>query len=216
MPTTEEIRIRETREKNKLLDQGDDSMIEYGEVISYAPEQKITGWGWLPFVQLINLLFFFVYMIFFLLETQYVRFTNVYAFFISFWVIGGVIWLAQLIAAAFFWYHNRRNANAKRSANEGGYMGLQFSKEVQQSVMISSLCYIIITWQTASWISQFHKTTGNSDPNVGVEPEWRIFITAYVVAFLASLVAIVFLIRATVANFNPTRVITPIYQKMEK
>ena len=61
----------------------------YAEVVSLGDE--LNTWTFISISQLLGFVFAVVYLVFFLLEVQYVRFTNVYVFWAIFWAIGAFL-----------------------------------------------------------------------------------------------------------------------------
>jgi hypothetical protein len=182
----------------------------YGEIVSYVNE--VSRWTWISVSQLTSLLFGVAYLVICLLETQHIRFTNVYAFWAAYWAVGGFLFVMQLASFIYFY-----SSNTKRDAKEpGGYYGSAFLRDVQLAFFIYTIWFIILTGSSASWLVKFGKTIGDSAPTVGLEPEWRVFNNLYNVAVSTTFIYIYVTMRAVIGHFNPLRITTLWYLNKSK
>lgn len=181
----------------------------YAQLVSFGTE--LGNWTWISVSQLICFFFAAIYFVFFLLETQHIRFTNVYVFFAIFWAIGGALLVMQTVSFVFFFKKNSediKDIDQRKTKNPSeGFMGAQFTRDIQMAFYFYILYFLVISASSASWLSKFGKTIGNSAPQVGVDPEWRVFNNLYNVATCTSIVFLAICLRAVIGHFYPLRVI---------
>lgn len=201
----------------------------YGEVTSYSPESRKPTV--LSITQAVSLGFFFVTLIFFLLETQHVRFINVYVYTVTYGVVGAVlILILQPISFIGYMWRNRIRNPQKRMAagDDHSFMGTHHTREIVIGLLSSIVGFLVIMWLLINWLNRFNKTcctSADSDPETVVGGalltpdeltmslfmQWRVFYSAFAVSSWISLVCTVWMFRAVLAHFNPLRVITHIY-----
>src|SRR5690349_2395759 len=103
----------------------------FGEVVTYAPEAKKPTL--LSITQLVSLGFFFVTMIFYLLEVEHVRFINVYVWTVTYGAVGAfLILILQVIGFIGYMWRNRIRSGKAGMAGEGdhSYMGAHHTREL--------------------------------------------------------------------------------------
>lgn len=189
----------------------------YGEVVTFGEEARFMSyWSLIAVSQLISFFFAAIYLVFFLLETQHVRFTNVYVFFAIFWSIGGFLVLMQTASFIYFYWKNTKVVPTKKSNDVDGFMGASFTRDIQLAFYFFILYYLVITASSSSWLSKFGKTIGNSAPTVGVDPEWRVFNNLYNNATCISFIFLAICLRTIIGHFNPLRSITSIVVQGKK
>lgn len=180
-----------------------DRVRTYAEVVSFGDDS--SGWSWISISQLLSFFFGAIYLIFFILELEYVRFTNVYVFWAIYWAVGAFLFLCQL---GGFIYLYATNSKDSPSDKPDGFAGAQFMKEVQWAFYFYIFWFIILTSMSAGWLVKFDKTISDSAPNVGVEPEWRVFNNLYNISATTTFIFLAITLRAVIGHFNPLRVIT--------
>lgn len=201
----------------------------FGEVTSYAPESRKPTV--LAISQAVSLGYFFVTLVFFLLETQHVRFINVYVYVVTYGVIGAVIILIlQPIGFIGYMWRNRIRNPQKRlgAGDDHSFMGTHHTREIVIGLLSSVVGFLVIMWLLINWLNRFDKTcctSADSDPETVVGGsaltpdelkmslfmQWRVFFSAFSVSAFISLTCTYYMFRAVLAHFNPLRVITQIY-----
>lgn len=200
----------------------------FGEVVGYAPDyRKPTV---LSITQAVTLGFFFVTMIFFLLETQHVRFINVYVYTVTYGVVGAVLVLIlQPIGFIGYMWRNRIRSGRKMAGDaDHTYMGAHHTREVVIGLVSSIVGFLAIVWLLINWLNRFNKTcctSASSDPATVVGGDlltadeltsalfmqWRVYYSAFLLSTFISFACTVWMLRSTLAHFNPLRVVTPIW-----
>ena len=158
-------------------------VITWAEVVSYAPE--LNNFSFISISQIIFFVFWGVYAVFFLLEVEHIRFTDVYSFFFSFAIIGAVLVIVEGIGYIVFMYQNKGvKKNPANITEQSGFMGGHYIRDIYICFIVHIIGYLIIVGCFSAWLNQFNKTFGNSQPNVGLEPEWRIFNVSFFFFFI--------------------------------
>jgi hypothetical protein len=197
-----------------------DKGFPYGEVVSYAPEYNRATL--LSITQASVALFNFASFIVFLLESQGYRFMNVYLFTVIWGSVGAVlVIILQLVAYIIFMYKNKLSQAKelpKGAPESQGYFSLFHTREITIGWISSILSFLVISWQLISWLDKFSKVCNqageagcpskNSDPAIGVDPEYRIFANTMLLGTILSLVTLIVLMRTLFAHFSPLRVVT--------
>lgn len=201
----------------------------FGEVVTYAPEAKRPTL--LSITQLVSLGFFFVTMIFFLLETEHVRFINVYIWTVTYGSVGAfLVLILQVIGFIGYMWRNRIRSGRAGMAGEGdhSYMGAHHTRELVIGLVSSIIGFLIIMWLLISWLNRFDKTcctSANSDPAIVVGGasltpdellmaefmQWRVYYSAFSLSTFVSFACVVWLLRTTLAHFAPLRVVNSLY-----
>ena len=184
-----------------------DGKVYYGEVLASDPKTRSFRESPLAITQGLIFIFFFLTMIVFLIESQGVRFIDVYIFAVLYGAIGLLLVLfQQLILWGLFMRGNRIPAGSS-SANIN-YMGWPHMMVLTNAMIVTIIGWALILWQLFDWLSRFHKTSTESNPDSTKHLEYLVYHGAMQVGFLVSIVVNVFMLLAISAHLRPLRVIT--------
>ncbi len=206
-------------------------VVPYGEVISNGVE--ISKWTPLSVTQLLLLLYFFVFFIFFLLETQHVRFINLWVFMIAFLGIGGLLLIVQLFAYIFNQRANNLPApdfsvmeiSGYTQAPSMTYMGKSHMREIVLAIIITLFSYLVIGWLLLDFLFRFKnddpgegccKATAANEPDITDPLEWRVFHGIFTLMAAISFLTTLQLLRTMFVHMYPLRAVTHIFIATKK
>lgn len=205
------------------------AVIHYGELVANGVE--ISRWTSLSIVQLLLLLYFFGFFIFFVLETQHVRFINLWIFMISFLGIGGILLLVQLIAYIFY----RRASNLPTPSLSGtstyvqapsmSYMGKSHMREIIIAIIMTLFSYAIIGWLLVDFLFRFKnddpgegccKASAANEPDINDPLEWRVFHGIFTLMSAIAFLTVITLVRTMFTHMVPLRSVSHIFTATDR
>ncbi len=203
------------------------AVIPWGEITAF--DSRVSVWTLVSITQGLSLLTFFVFTIFFILETQHVRFIALWPFAISWWIVGGIlILLGQTVGFLVFVRSNRIPSSDRGGAGFVGsipssglnYMGQSHVKELFLGWSVSVVSYLLIGWFLSTWLVRFGGSCcGNgpeNQPDTSDPVSWRVFHSSFVLSAAVGIVAIIALWRTAYVHLNPLRTVTNLVSREEK
>ena len=199
--------------------------VPWGEITAF--DSRLSTWNLLSITQGLSLLTFFAFTIFFILETQHVRFIALWSFAISWWVIGGLfILLGQTVGFLVFVRSNRipsynRGSTGFSLPSSGlNYMGQSHVKELFIGWSVSVASYLLIGWFVLTWLVRFGGSCcGNgpeNQPDTSDPVSWRVFHSSFVLSTAVGILTIIILWRTMYVHLNPLRTVTNLVSYEDK